>query len=137
MSSPFFFLNLRRFQVSSGPWSPILQSLKLPVAQRAIHWLEKNGPRILDRLLDVQPGGDRAFRFWQRGGGYDRNMRSVRDTHEKLHYVHLNPVRRELVSRPEDWPWSSARAWATGVDEPLKIDRESLPVLELTKPWEF
>ena len=116
--------------------SPILKSLKLPVAQRAIRWLEKEAPQFLVHLLDVHPGGVRAHRFWQRGGGYDRNSRSVRDTHEKLNYIHDNPVRRKLVSRSEDWPWSSARAWATGVDEPLKIDRESFPVLELTKPWE-
>ena len=115
----------------------ILQSLKLPVTLRAIRRLKKEAPQFLFRMLDVQPNGDRAYRFWERGGGYDRNLRSVRDTHEKLHYIHNNPVRRELVARPEDWPWSSARAWATGADEPLKIDRESFPVLNLTKPWEY
>jgi putative transposase len=112
--------------------SSILKSLKLPVAQRAIAWLQKNDPGFLTRMLDVQPGGDRAHRFWQRGGGYDRNMRSVADMHEKLHYIHLNPVRRKLVERPEDWPWSSARAWAANVDEPLKIDRDSFPPLMTT-----
>ena len=56
--------------------SPILQSLKQPVTQRAIHWLQKYDPRTLDRPLDAQPNGNRADRFWQRGGGYDRNMRS-------------------------------------------------------------
>ena len=117
--------------------SSILQSLKLPVAQRAIRWLKEEAPQFLVRLLDAQPNGAIAYRFWQRGGGYDRNLRSVRDTHEKLRYIHDNPVRRKLVARAEDWPWSSARAWATGVDEPLRIDRESFPVLELTEPWEI
>ena len=28
---------------------------------------------------------------------------------EKIHYIHQNPVRRELVTRPEDYPWSSFR----------------------------
>ena len=28
---------------------------------------------------------------------------------EKLDYMHKNPVQRGLVSRPEDWKWSSAR----------------------------
>jgi putative transposase len=59
-------------------------------------------------------------------------MRSVRDTHEKLRYIHRNPVRRGLVARAEDWPWSSALAWATGAEDPMKIDRETLPVLILT-----
>ena len=113
--------------------SPILKSLKLPVAQRAIRWLTKQAPQFLDRLRDVQPNGDFAYRFWQRGGGYDRNMRSVRDVHEKLDYIHGNPVRRKLVAMPEDWQWSSARAWATGGDEPLRIDRESFPQLDLSR----
>ena len=26
---------------------------------------------------------------------------------EKLQYMHMNPVKRRLVSRPKDWPWSS------------------------------
>jgi putative transposase len=29
-------------------------------------------------------------------------------------YVELNPVRAKLVRRPEDWPWSSARAHLAG-----------------------
>jgi REP element-mobilizing transposase RayT len=28
---------------------------------------------------------------------------------EKLDYMHLNPVRRGLVTRAVDWKWSSAR----------------------------
>ena len=30
--------------------------------------------------------------------------------HACLRYVELNPVRARLADRPEDWPWSSARA---------------------------
>jgi putative transposase len=32
-------------------------------------------------------------------------------------YVSLNPVRAGLVSRPEDWPWSSVRAHLQGRDD--------------------
>ena len=32
---------------------------------------------------------------------------------EKLDYMHRNPVQRRLVTRPEDWIWSSARHYAT------------------------
>ncbi|HXM20256.1 MAG TPA: hypothetical protein VN948_03215 [Terriglobales bacterium] len=31
---------------------------------------------------------------------------------EKLDYMHRNPVQRGLVTRPEDWTWSSARRYA-------------------------
>lgn len=34
-------------------------------------------------------------------------------------YVALNPVRAGLVSRAEDWPWSSARAHLAGRDDQL------------------
>jgi putative transposase len=30
--------------------------------------------------------------------------------HACLRYVELNPVRAGLAARPEEWPWSSARA---------------------------
>jgi putative transposase len=33
---------------------------------------------------------------------------------EKLRYIHRNPVKRGLVSAPEDWPWSSYRHYLTG-----------------------
>jgi putative transposase len=44
-------------------------------------------------------------------------------------YVNLNPVRARLVSRAEDWPWSSARAHLAGVDDNLVI---VCPVLHRT-----
>jgi putative transposase len=34
-------------------------------------------------------------------------------------YVSLNPVRARLVERAEEWPWSSVRAHARGVDDGL------------------
>jgi putative transposase len=109
--------------------SAILSALKLPVARRAVAWVRKHLPQFLARMTDVQPGGKSTHRFWQRGGGYDRNIRSAREAHEELDYMHLNPIRRKLVTQLEDWPWSSWRAWEEGIDEPIAIDRESFPVL--------
>jgi len=34
-------------------------------------------------------------------------------------YVDLNPVRARLVTRPDDYPWASARTYLTGVHDPL------------------
>jgi putative transposase len=34
-------------------------------------------------------------------------------------YVTMNPVRARLVARPQDWPWSSARAHLAGRDDRL------------------
>jgi putative transposase len=43
-----------------------------------------------------------------------------------MKYVHNNPVKRELVQRPEDWPWSSYRDWAGLEKGPIPLDMESL-----------
>jgi hypothetical protein len=43
---------------------------------------------------------------------------------EKLRYLHRNPVTRGLVSRPEDWEWSSFRHWATGVEGVVEIESQ-------------
>jgi len=43
---------------------------------------------------------------------------------EKLRYMHRNPVKRGLVSRPEDWAWSSFRHYATGIEGTVEIESE-------------
>lgn len=69
------------------------------------------------RHCDVPDGG----RFWQHRF-YDFNVFTERKRNEKLDYMHLNPVRRGLVERPEDWNWSSFRFYAFHESGPVKID---------------
>jgi putative transposase len=47
-------------------------------------------------------------------------------------YVELNPVRAGLVDRPEDWPWSSARAHLAGRSDGLV---DPAPLLERWPDW--
>jgi putative transposase len=47
-------------------------------------------------------------------------------------YVELNPVRARIVTKPEDYPWSSARAHLQGVDD--KLVRVT-PLLGIVKDW--
>ena len=42
---------------------------------------------------------------WQRGF-WDRQLRTWESYEEKWHYVLLNPVRKGLVSAPEEWPFA-------------------------------
>jgi REP-associated tyrosine transposase len=63
------------------------------------------------------------LQFWQRRY-YDFNVWSEKKTEEKLSYMHHNPVRRGLVTRPEDWKWSSFRHHATGVIGTVEIESE-------------
>jgi putative transposase len=61
--------------------------------------------------------------FWQ-AHYYDFNISSHNKFVEKLRYIHRNPVARGLVARPEDWPWSSFRHYATGYEGRVEIESE-------------
>ena len=84
----------------------------------------------MPELVDCQSSGRSTSRFWQPGGGYDRNIWTAQELHEKIRYIHNNPVRRGLVEQAQQWRWSSYRAWEEGVDTPIAIDRETLPPIE-------
>jgi putative transposase len=59
--------------------------------------------------------------FWQ-ARYYDFNVRSEGKRVEKLRYMHRNPVVRGLVARPEGWPWSSFRHYASGMEGSVEIE---------------
>lgn len=99
-----------------------LKEIKLPVSRKAIANLRRNSPAWLSRIKQTR--GERTeHHFWQRGGGYDRNITDPKSLERMIEYIHLNPVRRELAVRAVDWHWSSAR-WFAGLDSNfLKPDR--------------
>ena len=67
-------------------------------------------------------------RFWQPGGGYDRNIVSNDEMREKIEYIHSNPVRRGLAESPTGYRWSSARWYAGDRDSTPSIDAATKPV---------
>jgi putative transposase len=107
--------------------SSILSTIKIPVTRRAQRFVREHTPDILARMVDVQPNGDVHYRFWQRGGGYDRNSFEPETIWKQIEYIHANPVRRDLCRCPEDWYWSSAGVYAGLREGPITIDKESLP----------
>jgi len=64
-----------------------------------------------------------ADSFWQ-ARYYDFNVWSEKKFVEKLRYIHRNPVKRGLVARPEDWPWSSFRHYAMGESGVVEIESQ-------------
>jgi putative transposase len=74
-------------------------------------------------------------RLWQ-GRFFDRALRTVKEYQETVEYIHLNPLRRGLVKRPEDWKWSSVHEYAFPAvpearhEPPLRIDRVRIPADE-------
>jgi putative transposase len=43
---------------------------------------------------------------------------------QKLHYIHQNPVRRGLVAAPDEWRWSSFRAYAYNEQGPVLVNEQ-------------
>jgi putative transposase len=55
---------------------------------------------------------------------YDFNVSSPEKFIEKLRYIHRNPVKRGLVTKPEDYCWSSFNHYATGKVGSVEIESE-------------
>ncbi len=106
----------------------IRTALKVPVQRKAFAFLRRQAPGYLRQLSDQQPNGELHYRFWQRGGGYDRNVTDPATLRTMIEYIHQNPVRRGLVERATDWIWSSARFYTGVSDVPIAMD--PLPVLD-------
>jgi putative transposase len=112
--------------------SEFLNSVKQSVAKRALVWIREHAPAFLEKMADRQPNGKVHYRFWQRGGGYDRNLYEPAAIYQQIDYYHDNPVKRGLCQQPEEWPWSSAREHINRGSGPLSLDLEFLPSLTVT-----
>jgi len=105
--------------------SDILLSIKQPVSRKAINYLKNNNPDGLKYLATSQI--HRPYRFWQKGGGYDRNIMKVKIIIDLVHYIHNNPVRKGLVEMADQWYYSSAADWQNIRQGPIPVDFDSFP----------
>jgi len=75
--------------------------------------------------------GTRPMDAWARGTGpkpfwkpraYDFNVVHERALHQKLDYIHKNPVTRGLADHPEQWHWSSYRYYELADESIIAMD---------------
>lgn len=100
----------------------VKQAIKQSVSQRAIAHLRRTNPSALHKLRVVLNDGSVAYRLWQDGGGYDRNLFTPKALRSAIDYIHNNPVRSGLVKSTLEWKWSSARAYEGLEHGPLQVD---------------
>jgi putative transposase len=105
--------------------SDILLAIKQPVSRKAIAYVQEHNPAGLHLLATGQRA--RPYRFWQKGGGYDRNITTIDILIETIRYIHNNPVRKGLVQTPDQWHYSSATDWEGSKSGPLPVDFDSFP----------
>ena len=53
------------------------------------------------------------YQVWQEGS-HAEAIFTLKFAGQKIGYIHANPVRAGLVNAPEEWPYSSARAYLCG-----------------------
>ncbi len=99
----------------------IRKAIKAPVGRTAIDYLLAEAPTWIPRI--TRQRGEKTERlFWQSGGGFDRNVIERDALLNMIDYIHMNPVRRGLVERPEQWKWSSAAWYLERGEVPIALD---------------
>ena len=64
---------------------------------------------------------------------FDHALRTVREYHEKVEYIHLNPVKAGLAGRPQGWRWSSVHEYS-GMAAEEQMRRCGLTINRVTLP---
>jgi putative transposase len=112
------------------PLANIIRDLKKHIADRLIrHYRAEGNQSVLDFLASVVTRPDKQrYKAWEEG--YDaRDIFSPKFLRQKMTYVHNNPCQPHwnLVERPEDYVWSSARFYL--LEEPAIIPLDNANLL--------
>lgn len=100
------------------PVPKILRAIKQSHAQTTLREWQRASDPVLALLTDDSG----ITKYWQPGGGFDRNVRDEQALAREIQYIHDNPVRRRLASDACDWAWSSANWYAGVKDGQIPID---------------
>ena len=75
--------------------------------------------------LEVPRKRNWQFRIWQERFD-DLGIYSLKAARTKINYIHSNPVRKGMVDRPEDYPYSSARNYLLSDHSIIRVDTDFL-----------
>ena len=91
-----------------------------------INNLHSNSARVLNKLSS-KIGRQVWYQYW------DRCIRSEKDFYVRLNYIHHNPVKHKLVSKMEDYNWSSYNEYVKryGIDW-INDCFQNYPIIDFT-----
>ena len=87
-----------------------LDNMRKFTGRQLLDYSAKHLPKCFTEEFHKHAGNDRDRRFWQ-PTHHPVGIVSDKFWKQKMDYLHHNPCRKGLVSRPEDWRFSSARYW--------------------------
>ena len=108
--------------------STVMQALKLGFARRVLAEERRRGNPSQASLFEHVPQ-----HVWQKRF-YDFNVWTARKRAEKLRYMHGNPVQRGLAESPEQWRWSSFRAYFLGEAGPVAVNQWDVLKMKIRAP---
>jgi len=92
-----------------GSISDIMRDIKKYSAWDILEEIEKNDNAHMEIFYEAGQGlTNHKRKFWMKRFD-DEAIRNEKMFWTKLHYIHNNPVEAEIVSKPEDYKYSSAR----------------------------
>jgi putative transposase len=105
------------WQIQDGYKQEMIQNrfLKFTAQQMKFRLIDTNDQRLSQFLVNAK---DRQYQFWERNS-LSIDLWSPNVFTQKLDYIHDNPLQDkwQLVKYPEDYKYSSAAFYETGVDE--------------------
>jgi putative transposase len=102
--------------------STVMQALKLGFARRVLAEERRRSNPSRAGLFEQSPQHVWQKRFYN-FDGWDFNVWTACKRAEKLRCIHRNPVQRGLVESPEQWRWSSFRAYFLGEAGPVAVSK--------------
>ncbi len=108
--------------------SDIMRDFKRYTSKQIAEELKKDGERLL--LYIFKKAGQEAtrpvqYKIWQ-DEFHPEAIYSEKWLHQKLTYIHNNPIRKGFVVRAEDWKYSSARNWILRDNSVIDLDLQVL-----------
>lgn len=113
---------------SSRKISEVLRYLNGITARRIIDYLKRNGlTSSLAKLRQETRKRRYKYSVWEHHSN-SFSINNEKTLLQKVHYIHQNPVKAELVGDANEYEYSSARIWNRRPleEEPLKIDADKI-----------
>ncbi|HKK19106.1 MAG TPA: transposase [Opitutales bacterium] len=85
----------------------VLIEPKIELSKIVQSWKSYTGRWAKEKNAELELGVPEGRPFWMREY-WDRYIRNERHLGNVIEYIHMNPVKAKLCSKPEQWPYSSA-----------------------------
>ena len=106
--------------------SDVMRDFKRHTSTTIAKMLENDDDRFLLYIFRKAEGKKGSnYKVWQ-DEYHPEAIYSEKWFHQKLNYLHENPVRKGFVLNPEDWKFSSARNWYLDDDSIITLDLDML-----------